>query len=373
MRIHEPLKSFILHGNSFLYQDVLEENIDLSDKSEFEIETFSIINKWLSAQKNFLLKTSGSTGKPKIINFSKEKIKKSALRTIKTFHLNPGQTVLNCLNTAHVAGLLMLVRAIEGNLNLIIESPAANPLVNIDEGRYIDFCAMTPYQAETILNDTPSKFANINTILIGGAALNPSLERRFHNVQSNIYQSYSMTETLTHVAIRKVNGIKKSNIYHALQGVSFSQDSRGCLIIYDQTLEIDALITNDMVHLVDNTSFKWIGRYDNVINTGGIKIHIEGVEEEIYEILGDLGLQRSFCLLSIPDQKLTNKLVLLIEESDIKIDTNFLLLELKRKLPKYHEPKTLIKVPELILTKSGKIDRKRNTEKYLHEYHRLRK
>ena len=361
------MKSFVLHGKSLHYQNVLEENIDLDNKSAFEIETITFINKWLSGQENFPLKTSGSTGKPKTIIFTKDQIKKSALRTIETFDLNPGQTVLSCLDTAIVAGMMMLVRAIEGNLNLIIESPEANPIANINEEMQIDFCAITPYQAETILKETPSKLTQIKTILIGGAAINPALEKHFQNCQSKIYHSYAMTETLTHIAVRQVNSKGKSDIYHSLEGVSFAQDSRECLVIHDQVLQIDTLVTNDIVELLDKKSFRWIGRYDNVINSGGIKIHIEEVEKEIHKILGDLKINSSFCLISMPDRKLTNKTVLLIEESNNKIDINGILKDLKRNLPKYHEPKMIVQVPELILTKSGKIDRKKNRDLYFQE------
>ena len=361
------MKSFVLHGKSLHYQNVLEDNIDLDNKSTFEIETITFIKKWLSSQEYFSLNTSGSTGKPKTIIFTKDQIKKSALRTIETFNLKPGQTVLSCLDTALVAGMMMMVRAIEGNLNLIIESPAGNPAANINEKMHIDFCAITPYQAETIFNETPSKLAQIKTILIGGAAINPALEKRLQNCQSKIYHSYAMTETLTHIAVRQVNSMGKSDIFHSLEGVSFAQDSRGCLVIHDQVLQIDTLITNDIVELLDKTSFRWIGRYDNVINSGGVKIHIEEVENEIHKILGDLKINSSFCLLSVPDRKFTNKTVLLIEESNNKIDINGILEDLKRKLPQYHEPKILMQVPELILTKSGKIDRKKNMNLYLRE------
>ncbi|MCK5470798.1 MAG: O-succinylbenzoic acid--CoA ligase, partial [Cyclobacteriaceae bacterium] len=183
--------------------------------------------------------------------------------------------------------------------------------------------------------------------------------------KAKVFQSYAMTETLTHVALRKVNGKEKSDIYHALQGVSFSQDTRECLIIHDRILGIEHLITNDVVELVGKKSFRWIGRYDNVINSGGIKIHIEGVENEIHGIFDDMQIQNTFCLLSIPDRKFTNKMILLIEQNESLINEDIILATLKRKLPKYHDPKSVKQVSELILTKSGKIDRKRNTELYL--------
>lgn len=360
-----PLESFILNGKSFLYRDILEGNIDPDDKSEFEHGALTFINSWLSGKTNFQLKTSGSTGRPKLISRTKEQMQKSALRTIATFNLKAGQTTLVCLNTNLVAGMMMLVRAIEGKLNLIIESPKVNPLVTIKDGKIIHFCAMTPNQVETVLDETPVKLAQIKTLLIGGAALSPTLAKRLQHVDTSVFHSYAMTETLTHVGLRKVNGLEKSDNYYAMEGVSFSQDKRKCLIIHDRVLEIDQLITNDIVDLIDEKSFRWIGRTDHVINTGGIKIQIEKVEIDIKRILHTIGIDFPFCLLSIPDKKLINKMILLIEHNEKRLNESNILMELKSKLPKYHDPKALKQIPELILTKSGKIDRNRNAKLYL--------
>ncbi len=356
-----------------LFQDVLEEKINLNDKSEFELETLAFIRQWLSGQMNFQFQTSGSTGKPKKIKFTKSQLQKSAHRSIAEFHLRSGETSLACLNTAFVAGIMMLVRALEGQLKLIIETPSANPLAHIDNGLPIDFCALTPYQVKAILDETPLELTKIKTLLIGGAELNPSLENQLQKVKTKVYHSYAMTETLTHVALRKVNGKTKSDIYHALQGVSFSQDNRSCLIIQDQVLGIDHLITNDIVNLIDNKSFKWIGRYDNVVNSGGIKIQVEKLEEKIRIILDDLGIDNFTCLLSIPDKKLNNKLILLIEQSDLHIQEKKILVALKNSLPLYHNPKAIMQVAELYFTKSGKMDRKRNSEIYLRNSNLLKK
>ena len=171
-----------------------------------------------------------------------------------------------------VAGMMMLVRALEGQLDLVIESPKANPLKDISEDAKFEFCALTPYQAETVLHQSPQKFDQFKMVLIGGAAINPKLDSQLQELNCQVFHSYSMTETLTHVALRRINGPKKGKVYQALNGVSFSRDARGCLIVDDEILEIEGLITNDLVDLRDPKSFVWIGRIDNVINTGGIKL-----------------------------------------------------------------------------------------------------
>lgn len=359
------MKSFILNKKSFLFQDVLEEKIQLGDKSEFEIETLAFIRKWLSGQMNFQFHTSGSTGKPKKIIFTKSLLQKSALRSIDAFKLKLGETSLACLNTAFVAGKMMLVRALEGRLNLIIETPSANPLAQIDDEISIDFCALTPYQLKSVLDETPTKLKQIKTLLIGGAELDPLVENQLQKEKTIVYHSYAMTETLTHVGLRIVNGLKRSDIYHGLQGVSFSKDNRSCLIIQDQVLRIDHLITNDIVEIINEKSFRWIGRFDNVVNSGGIKIQVEKLEDKIRVILNDLGIDHSFCLLSVPDKKLNKKLILLIEQSEKLINEKYILDTLKTSLPLYHNPKAIKQVAELYFTKSGKIDRNRNSEIYL--------
>ncbi len=358
------LQAFRLNGNSFLYDDAVNGNIELGGKSDFEKKSLEFIRCWLSGQDVFLLKTSGSTGKPKEIKFTKKQLEKSAARTNRHFNLRHGQTILSCLDTKFVAGVMMIVRAIEGKLKLIIVDPL-QLLQKINNESKIEFCAFTPYQFESLLDEKPQTLANIHTILIGGAAINPSLEKQMEQVNSNIFHSYAMTETLTHIAIRGVNGDKRTAIYSAVEGVRFSLDKRACLVIHDQILGIDGLVTNDLVELIDERSFKWIGRIDNVINSGGIKIHVEELENRIGETLQGHGVNQRFCILSIPDEKLTNKIILLIERPERLIDDVEILDILKRNLLKYHDPKVLIEVSKLVLANTGKIDRIENARLYL--------
>ncbi len=363
------MKSFILNGKLIKIHQLLNDEIEQGDISEFEYDTLSFIKSWLSDQNEFLLKTSGSTGTPKEIKFSRYQLIKSARRSIETFKLKPGQTALACLNIEFVAGKMMIIRAIEGDLNLIVVTPNANPLTQITPGQIIDFVAMTPLQVEGAQEVSARKFDYIKKLLIGGVGLHTQLESKLQKLKPTIYHSYSMTETLSHVALRSVNGLEKSDIYHALKGVSFSRDERNCLIIRDRILEIKGLITNDIVELIDDKSFKWIGRYDNVINSGGIKIQIEKIEQQVKEMLHGLGIIQPFCILSTPDKILTNKMILLIEYGETMLDEVYILQILKNNLPRYHNPKALSQIPELIYTKSGKIDRIRNAEVYLRNEH----
>jgi len=359
------LNSFTINGKTVYLQQILTQSIESYNLNSFELDTITFIHNWISGQQVFSIKTSGSTGPPRMFTFTRGQLEKSAIRTISYFNLKPGDSILTCLNPSFVAGMMMLVRAFVGKLKLIIVTPSSNPLADIDNKK-IDFVALTPNQIDHAIEKSFYQLNQINKILVGGANLHPDLEQKLSVFQTSVYHSYAMTETLTHIAIRHVNGVAKSKIYHALEGISFSQDDRSCLIIHDSWLGIEKLTTNDIVELIDEHSFEWIGRYDNVINTGGIKIYTEEVENEIRQILHDLELTNNYCILSVPDPKLTNKMVLLIESAGGTVtDKNAVLQVLKNRLPRYHNPKEIILVPEIILTATGKIDRIRNADMYL--------
>ena len=320
---------------------------------------------WLSKKAEFAIKTSGSTDKPKTIVFKRAQLQKSAHRTLQTLGLNKGDRVLMCLNPNFVAGKMMLVRALEGRLNLQIVSPSANPLRKIKIEQQFEFASFFTNQIERILEESPSKLEKINTILIGGGALHPKLEQDLQKVKSRILHSYATTETLSHQALRHVNGKDRSHAFHAVRDVSFAKDERSCLVINDHLLGLKHLVTNDIVELIDASSFRWRGRFDNIVNSGGIKIQLEETEDLIKELLTKRGLTHQFCLLAKPDLALSQKLVLIIGDPKNHLSKSQLLDLLKEQLPKYHAPKEIILVPTLYFTKTGKIDRKKNEELYL--------
>lgn len=359
------MNTFNLNGKSINIHQLKIDDVNRSLHTDFEIDTLLFIKDWLSEKTAFLLQTSGSTGKPKTITFSRKQIQLSAQRTLKFFNLKDGDGILICLNPKFVAGMMMIVRAFEGDLKLNILTPSSNPLARLHDDKKINFVALTPHQMEHAINNSREKLDNIKTVLIGGAGLHQELERQLQKISPEVFHSYAMTETLSHVALRKVNGTNKSAYFHALDGVSFSLDNRSCLVIHDKILGIEELATNDVTKLIDEKTFRWKGRFDNVINSGGVKIQVEKVEDEIKKVLEDLKLDHEICVIAQPDIKLTNKLILLLKTSHDEFSIGNLLNVLKQKLPKYHAPKQIVLVPEIIHTKSEKIDRISNTEMYL--------
>lgn len=356
------VNSFILNGKRIQFHEVLENESNRLKLTPYEVKVISIIKDWNSGKDHFTFQTSGSTGKPKTLNFTREQILQSARRTNNTFKLSPGQTVLCCLSVGFVAGFMMIIRALEGNLSLIIEEPSSYPL-NAFEDLFIDFVAMTPNQVRYSLDSNIDKFNHLGKLLIGGAGIHPELENKLRNLPCEVFHSYAMTETLTHVALRNIS--EKQKNYQALPGITFEVDGNDCLKVNDLMLQIYNLQTNDIVRLEGDRSLKWIGRQDLVINTGGIKVQIESLEIDIQRVLSKNAIKVPFCVAAQPDAILSNRIVLLIEAEEETFEEEELSQLLKSKLPKYYDPKLILKVPEIFYTSTGKINRIKNSEAYL--------
>ncbi len=293
--------------------------------------------------------TSGSTGEPKTISILKKHMRNSALMTGKTFNLRKGQTALLCLPIHYIAGKMMLVRAVELQLKLICVLPTGNPLKDISTS--IDFCAMVPLQVEKSL----SKLTIVKQLIIGGAAISESLEKKLKNIKTLCFATYGMTETVTHIAIKPLNHSLKSIYYTVLKGISIAKDQRNCLVIDCPELNSQKVMTNDIVELVNETQFQFLGRLDNVINSGGVKIHSESVEKKLSSIISE-----RFFIASIPDEKLGEKVVLVIEKENPDFSLN---LELY--LAPLEVPKRIFFIKKLIETTNGKIKRKETLDRIL--------
>ncbi|PIE48444.1 MAG: O-succinylbenzoic acid--CoA ligase [Flavobacteriales bacterium] len=298
------------------------------------------------------VQTSGSTGQPKTITHTVQALQKSAEATGKYFELKPGTKALHCLSSAFIAGKMMWVRALHLGWHLTRVLPEANPLQNISE--HFDFAAMVPLQAQS----SYEQLDQIKTLIIGGAPLSKVWEEKLAKLNTDIYLTYGMTETITHIAVRN---LKKSNaVFETLPSVKISQDKRGCLTIDVPYISTQKFVTNDVVDLISNTSFKWLGRYDHVINTGGIKLYPELIEQQLQPYISC-----PFIISSIADETLGDKMVLVINSKAFDIDLNQ--LSKQAGLSAYHQPKQVIFMTDFPLTINGKIKRndvKSNINKY---------
>lgn len=341
-------KDFQLNNRSFTSS---EELLDFS--KTISISLYNFLKDWFHDGEYLIVKTSGSTGKPKDIQLKKEYMKNSALATGAFFDIQNKTTALCCLPIDFIAGKMMVVRALILGWHIDIVEPSSNPLKGIDQE--YDFSAMVPLQ----LSNSLDKIHQIDTLIVGGGAVSSSLLKELQKVSTHIYATYGMTETITHIAIKQLNlfphtpifspdDIEKYQLtYQALQNVSLSKDERGCLMINAPKVSDEAIITNDMVELISETEFIWKGRYDNVINSGGIKLHPEEIEGKLSSLI-----QSRFFVTGISDDKLGEKLVLIVEGEEQELPP-----EIFENLSKFEIPKKVLFVSEFIETKTGKIQR----------------
>lgn len=318
---------------------------------------FKFICEWLNEQNYVTLSTSGSTGDPKKIRLLKKNMIRSALLTQQFFNLDENKTALLCLPTGYIAGKMMIVRAFVTGYNLITAAPAANPFKSIRQ--YIDFAALTPYQLYHSLEDISR--LHIRQIIVGGGEISAELEKSIALIDSEIHATYGMTETCSHVALRKANGKDATDIYAALKGISFSHDERKCLVINAPMLSEHQTVTNDVVELIDDDHFRWLGRYDNVINTGGIKVYPEVIEKKIYGIIN-----RPFYISAVADSELSEKAVIVVEGTRFSKDREYRFMQQFRdRLDRYENPKEFFYTEHFSYSESGKILRKKTMQQII--------
>jgi len=309
------------------------------DKMPIWKDVNQFISEWYSSDDEMIIQTSGSTGKPKSISVKKKCMRNSAQLTGKTFNLKEGDTALLCIPMKYIAGKMMVVRALELGLDLKVVEPSSNPLNGIKE--IVDFSAMVPFQLENSLN----QLNKIKTLIIGGGQVSPKLVEKLQIESTQVYETYGMTETLTHVAIKPLNGPNISDLFRALDGIHFEKDDRGCLAIHASALNPVPIVTNDLVELIDENSFRWLGRFDNVINSGGVKIIPELVEAKLLSIIPN----NRFFINGESDESLGEKVVLVVEGNVIEISFD--------SLEKFEKPKEIYFISEFLETESGKIRR----------------
>ena len=408
--------------------------------------TIDFCRAWLSGQEEFIVHTSGSTGAPKPIYVHRAQMQASAHATVQALNLQADDTALVCLNTAFIAGKMMLIRGLEVGMNMIVVPPSSKPLeqltiineqlsmthdqlqisnceleisnfqflvfnkfmiinylttvnnqqtINYEQRTRskgtIDFFSFVPLQILAILkqstinnqqlpinnqqlstnnqqattNQKPEtinhKLNSAKAIIIGGAPVNAELDALLQTISSPVYATYGMTETVSHIALKRLNGKEKSPYYQALPNTILGQDERNCLTIVSSVTNFEKIITNDKVNLIDETHFEWLGRVDNVINSGGVKIQIEKVESEIDMALLQLRIFCRFVVLGLPHNALGEAVTLVLEESDEIKEKEDLLLKINQlteiKLTKYEKPNSIRFVSKFPETETNKISR----------------
>lgn len=317
--------------------------------------------EWNSDRQYVSVHTSGSTGQPKSMLVEKSRMLASARITCDFLGLKPGDSALLCMSLDFIAGKMMVVRSIERDLKLISVTPSNHPLADVDSP--IDFAAMVPSQVFGSLQVPAEreKLRQIRHLIIGGGAVPQDVESQLRSFSNAVWSTYGMTETLSHIALRRISGKDASQWYTPFSGVelclSNSQGNIGQLVISAPHVCQEKLVTNDIVEIRQDSTdkqFRIIGRTDNVICSGGIKLHIEEIEEQLRP-----HLSMPFCISKRADEKFGEAAVLLIEHqaTSASVCKEAILDICQKTLPAYSVPKEIISVGQIPLTGSGKIDR----------------
>lgn len=327
---------FRLDGRYFNHIDLKEVAYSyVKEGLPFEVAVGDFLIDWLNDKTYVEVKTSGSTGAPKTIKLEKKAMVHSAINTGDFFGLNPGDTSLLCLPAKFIAGKMMLVRAMILGLELDMIQPSAS--IQIEKPYH--FVAMTPLQ----LSNSKNSIDDITILIVGGGKVSYSLKSKFKDSKTQCFETYGMTETITHVAVRPFN----EQYFKALPSISISKDKRDCLELMVPYISKEKIRTNDVVELHSSSEFVWLGRFDNVINSGGIKIFPERLEAQL-----ESKIEPNFFITSIPDEDLGEHVALILESESNAIDPKVF-----NGLDKYAIPKTILNTPKFSFTESGKINR----------------
>lgn len=306
------------------------------------------IEEWMSDSPVVCANTSGSTGVPKRIMLPKTDMIVSATATCRHFGIGPSSVLHLPLSTDYIAGKMMVVRAFVSGATLIVERPSSRPLSLLPLGREnIALTAVVPSQVDGLLE---SMYADrVRHVIVGGGALSADLERRLRECAAMCWATYGMTETCSHVALRNITS--GQDTYTALPGIMFETDSRGCLEINAPGYSFGRLVTNDMVELLSESEFIWLGRYDNVINSGGIKLHPEEMEKRLEGCVAS-----SFYIVGRPSERWGEEAVIVMENAT---DSECVaIMECARKaFDRRSVPKAVINVTRFIYASNGKIKR----------------
>jgi O-succinylbenzoic acid--CoA ligase len=330
----------------------------ITDNQELKTKVLGFIDEWNSNKNYITSQTSGSTGKPKTIKLLKKHLKASAQMTGEYFKFDEGQNILLSLSPDTIGGKMIIIRALEFNMHLIVSDVVKNPLLKLKE--HISFVSLVPYQLISILEESPNKLNLIDNILLGGAPVSKSLSDSIKHFPMNFYESYGMTETMSHVALKNLKDPIPN--FTALGNTWFSTSNES-LIIHAPHLGINSLETNDQVSLVNSKQFNWLGRKDFVIISGGKKFHPEMLEKKIENELND-----RFFITKEYDEKLGEKIVLLIENSyELELDNKIVEI-LVNKLEKHEIPKNIYYCLHFEETNSGKINRIATYQKWKNEH-----
>lgn len=337
------------------FKDLSDFRLDNRPFPPFAKASISFCSEWLLGKQEFIQQTSGSTGAPKQIQLSRLQMIESANATGAFFNINPNTNLLCCLSPEYIAGKMMLVRAMVWDCPIELVEPSSDPLNGLEV--VPDFVALVPLQVETILKDSESlsKLEQIGKVIIGGAPISDKLKQELTKNGIEAWQTYGMTETVSHIALAKIGS--GPLVYHTLPGVEIGQDDRGALWVKSPMSGPEKIQTNDLAQLVSPSSFVWSGRADFVVNSGGIKLHPELLEKKAEAKIQKVFPDCRFFFFGEKDDKLGQRLILILESLPDEEQAKKLQAELGTLLEKYEVPKAVYFSQKFSETANGKINR----------------
>lgn len=312
-------------------------------------DLYLFLEKWFDASPVITVHTSGSTGTPKELVVRKDRMMQSARLTCEFLNLQAGDTALLCMNLRYIGAMMVVVRSLVAGLNLIVRPASGHPLSDIEEP--LRFAAMVPLQVYNTLRvpEEKARLEQTDILIIGGGAVDDSLEAEMSALPTAIYSTYGMTETLSHIALRRLNGETASKHYYPFPSVELSLSAESTLVIKAPLICGEVLQTNDIACIYPDGSFTIAGRKDNVINSGGIKIQAEEMEKRLRPFI-----PVPFVVTSVPDPRLGQALTLLIAG---QVDVRELESKLQTVLDAYHRPRHIFMTESIPQTENGKTDR----------------
>lgn len=332
-------------------------SIDTTNLPHYSKDAIDFAKEWLDGKQSFIVATSGSTGTPKKIEIHRDQMISSAKKTIAALGLREGMTALVCLDVKYIAGKMMVVRSLVAGMNMIIVEPKAVPFADVDVEN-IDIAALIPFQiAHTLDSPQRKQLDSIRKIIIGGSSLSSPVLEDIQKISAECYATFGMTETLSHIALQKLNGADKQDFFVTLEGIDISTDERECLVIKADYLN-DLIVTNDIIELIDKKRFRWLGRADTVINSGSVKIFPESIEKKIDDYFDSKNINNLSIAFGAPHEQLGQQVVLVIEGMLSKGQEKSLMNHLKETLGRYEMPKQILYIEQFQRTKTGKVDRR---------------
>ncbi|PRY86945.1 AMP-binding protein [Mongoliibacter ruber] len=348
--------NFILEKRAYTFNQIKNGQWEETDHYYHQALTFCQL--WLKGHDGFEISTSGSTGKPKTILVKRNQMKASASATGAYFKIEQNSSILCCLNTWMIAGKMMLVRGMEWDANVYLLKANSDPLSENWLTFPLDFVAMVPLQVQASINNPISlqKLKQIKNLIIGGAPSGQNLIGSLKQLEINAYQTFGMTETVSHIALASL--LKNDLIYETLPGVVIGVDDKDKLWVQGPMSDQKKLQTNDIVEILNDSQFKWLGRADFVINSGGVKVYPETMEEKIQGMVFEYFGATSYFIYGLPDERLGQKVVLVIEgvqKDGFELET--FLTSLQKYVNRFHLPKEVFFLPKFEYTASGKTNR----------------